>query len=44
MIITTAAANGMTRIKEYRDGEESLLVCAITRADWENDKKGEIPT
>ena len=31
----TAAANGMRRIKEYTNGEEHLLVYAITRAEWE---------
>ena len=31
---STAKANGMTRIKEYNNGEEDLLVYAITRNDW----------
>ena len=31
----TAASNGMTRIKEYDDGEESLYVYRITRREWE---------
>lgn len=35
----TAAANGMTRIKSYHDGEESLHVYAITRAEWERSKR-----
>ena len=30
----TAAANGMTRIKAYNDGEEALFVYAITREEW----------
>ena len=32
----TAAANGMTRIKAYEDGDESLYVYRITRDEWEN--------
>ena len=31
----TAEANGMTKIKEYTDPEESLAVYALTRAEWE---------
>ena len=30
----TARANGMTRIKEYEDGEEALAVYGITREMW----------
>ena len=30
----TAAANGMTRIKEYDDGDEALCVYRITRDEW----------
>ena len=39
----TAAANGMTRIKAYQDGEEALYVYAITRKEWEREatKNGE---
>ena len=33
---STAAANGMKRIKEYDDGEELLLVYSITRDEWES--------
>ena len=32
----TAAANGMTEIKSYHDGEEFLCVYAITREEWKN--------
>lgn len=35
----TASSNGMTKIKEYNDGVESLSVYAITRTEWENNKK-----
>ena len=31
----TAAANGMTRIKAYEDGEEALFVYRITRDEWQ---------
>ena len=31
---STAASNGMTRIKEYDDGTELLLVYRITRDEW----------
>ena len=31
----TAAANGMSRIKEYHDGTEALYVYRITRHEWE---------
>ena len=34
----TAAANGMTRIKSYEDGEKALYVYAITRSQWKEDK------
>ena len=36
----TAEANGMTYLKEYFDGEETLAVYAISRADWERSKQG----
>ena len=32
----TAAANGMTEIKSYYDGEEFLCVYAVTREEWKN--------
>ena len=35
----TAAANGMTRIKAYEDGDEALYVYRITRDEWEKSKK-----
>ena len=31
----TAAANGMTRIKTYENGEEALFVYRITRDEWQ---------
>jgi RimJ/RimL family protein N-acetyltransferase len=31
----TAAANGMTRIKAYEDGDEALFVYRITRDEWQ---------
>ena len=31
----TAAANGMTRIKAYENGEEALFVYRITRDEWQ---------
>ena len=31
----TAAANGMTRIKAYEDGEEALFVYRITLDEWQ---------
>ncbi len=34
----TAAANGMTRIKAYKNGEEALYVYAITRGEWKKTK------
>ena len=34
----TAASNGMTKIKEYTDGEENLCVYTITRKEWETVK------
>ena len=34
----TAAANGMTKVKEYYDGEEFLCVYRITRDEWEKAK------
>ena len=36
---STAAANGMARIKEYNDGSENLFVYAITREEWEEEKE-----
>ena len=36
----TAEANGMTYLKEYFDGEETLAVYAISRTDWERSKQG----
>ena len=36
----TAEANGMTYLKEYFDGEETLAVYAISRDDWERSKQG----
>ena len=33
----TARANGMTRIKEYPDGDEVLAVYAITRDAWKGE-------
>ena len=35
----TATANGMTRIKAYDDGEESLYVYRITRDEWIKSRK-----
>lgn len=35
----TAASNGMTRIKEYSDGEEDLAVYTVTRSEWEESRK-----
>ena len=35
----TAAANGMTMVKEYEDGNgEALCVYLITREEWEKSK------
>ena len=34
----TAAANGMTRIKAYDDGNEALYVYRITRDEWKKSK------
>ena len=34
----TANSNGMTRIKEYNDGEEDLCVYRITRDEWKMGK------
>jgi hypothetical protein len=36
---STAVSNGMTRIKEYNDGSENLFVYAITREEWEREKR-----
>ena len=33
----TAAANGMTKIKAYENGEEALYVYRITRKEWQNE-------
>ena len=35
----TAASNGMRRIKAYHDGEEALFVYAITRDEWQKEKR-----
>ncbi len=35
---STAAANGMTRIKAYHDGTEALYVYRITRPEWERER------
>ena len=34
----TAAANGMTRIKAYENGDEALYVYRITRDEWEKSR------
>ena len=34
----TAASNGMTRVKEYEKGEESLAVYSISRDEWKSQK------
>ena len=34
----TASSNGMTLVKEYRDGDEELCVYAITRDAWQAEK------
>jgi RimJ/RimL family protein N-acetyltransferase len=39
---STAASNGMTRIKEYNDGSENLFVYAITREEWKSEKNKNI--
>ena len=36
---STAKSNGMRKIKEYNDGEENLLVYAITRDEWLAERK-----
>ena len=36
---STAVSNGMTRIKAYSDGEEALFVYAITRKEWETERR-----
>ena len=36
---STAAANGMTRIKEYPSGDRVMYVYAITREEWEKSEQ-----
>ena len=36
---STAAANGMIRLKEYHDGTEALYVYRITRQEWKKSKE-----
>ena len=38
---STASSIGMTKIKEYNDGEEDLLVYSISRSEWKNKSKKE---